>query len=301
MRPLLILAILVAGCGNDVSPDKACADAAAALCAQLEMCGAPLITQQFGDVATCQTRSTITCPSTFMAPSTAATPSHLEKCAKAVPSLTCAQLYTRDTPAACAPEPGKLADGSACGDDAQCANAYCKKPAGQVCGVCSKRAAAGAACALDADCDYNLTCANSSCVAYAAAGATCDAGHPCARPNVCKAGVCAAPAQAGQACTPSTGGGDCDLTAGLFCHPTMRTCVAVMWAGAGQPCGFVNNNVVACSGSGHCQVPNLMVMGTCVAPAADGAACDTTNGPDCLPPAECVGGVCKLPNPASCT
>jgi hypothetical protein len=299
MRQLLVLAILASGCGSDVSPDKACADAAAALCNKLETCAAPLITQQFGDVMTCITRSTITCPATFTAPSTGATPSHLEDCSKSADMVTCAQLFTRDTPAACVPQAGKLPDGSACGDDSQCSNAYCKKPAGQVCGVCSKRAAAGAACALDADCDYKLACANQVCVAYGAAGATCDAGHPCGLPNVCKNGVCAAPGEAGATCTPSADGGDCDKTAGLFCHPTMRTCVTVMFVGAGQACGFVNGNIVACSGSGHCKVAGGL-MGTCLAPAADGAACDTTNGPDCMPPAQCVSSVCKLPNPASC-
>jgi hypothetical protein len=294
-----ILAILVCGCGDSVSVDKACADAAAALCNKLNSCAAPLITAQYGDVMTCQARGVITCPAGLMAPSTAATPAKLDDCAKSADSLNCGQLFTRDTPAACVPAAGKLAAGSACGDDAQCTGAYCKKPAGQVCGVCSTRAAAGAACTLDADCDYKLACANSACVAYGAAGATCDAGHPCGLPDICKGGVCAAPGQAGQACTPSAGGGDCDQTAGLFCHPTMRTCVTVMFVGAGQACGLVNGNVVACSGSGRCKLNGL--MGTCLAPAVDGAACDTTNGPDCMPPAQCVNSVCKLPNPASCT
>jgi hypothetical protein len=28
--------------------------------------------------------------------------------------------------------------------------------------------------------------------------------------------------------------------------------------------------------------------------------CDAKNGPWCLSPAECIGGVCTIPTPASC-
>lgn len=298
-RLLLLLAVVVSGCGNDVSPDKACTDAATALCNKLNACAAPLITVQYGDVATCQARAKIACTPTFMAPSTAATPNKLDDCAKSLDGLTCAQLFTHQTTTACLPAAGKLADGAACGDDPQCTNSYCKKPAGQVCGVCSKRASAGASCTVEADCDYGLTCAGSVCVSFGMAGAPCDAGHPCGLPNVCRNGTCAMPAGAGQSCTPSTGGGDCDQTAGLYCDPIKNTCVMAAYAGAGQPCGYVNGTYTLCSGAGHCKLSG--VTGTCVGPAADGAACDSTNGPTCTSPAECVNGACKLPNPASCT
>jgi hypothetical protein len=38
----------------------------------------------------------------------------------------------------------------------------------------------------------------------------------------------------------------------------------------------------------------------CVAPAADGASCDSVMGPGCLSPALCRNGVCTVPSPASC-
>jgi hypothetical protein len=41
-------------------------------------------------------------------------------------------------------------------------------------------------------------------------------------------------------------------------------------------------------------------MGLCVAPAADGSACNTDSGPDCETPAKCVGGTCQLPGSMSC-
>ena len=302
MRRLgLLLAIAVAGCGSGVSADKACTDLAASLCTQIQNCAAPLISTGYGDVATCQARAKLGCMPTLMAPGTSATPDKLDKCATALSASTCDALYTRDPPTACLPDPGKLADGAACGDDAQCANKYCKKPANAVCGVCAAHATAGGACTVDTDCDVKLACGNNVCVAYGALGGTCDAGHPCAPPNVCKSGTCAMPAEAGQACTPSLSGGDCDETKGLFCNPSSVTagvCAVATFAGPGQPCGLVNGGVVGCSGGARCV--RTGAMGTCLAPAADGAACDSTNGPDCVAPAECVGGVCKLPDPASC-
>lgn len=294
------MCVATAGCGG-VSADKACTDAAATICTDLQNCAAPLITTTYGDVATCQMRAKASCLTNLMAPSTSATPDKLDGCATAANMLACDALFTRDTPEACIPDPGKLADGMACGDDAQCVSTYCKKPANAVCGVCAARAPAGGACTLDADCDFKLACANSACVAYSPLGATCDAGHPCATPNLCKAGLCAAPNEAGQACTPTVDGGDCDRTKGLFCNPSSATagvCAQATFVGPGQPCGLINNTFVGCSAGGICKRTGL--MGTCLAPAADGGACDATNGPGCLAPAECVAGVCKLPNPAGC-
>jgi hypothetical protein len=297
----LLLVTLGAGCGG-VSADKACTDLALSLCTQIQSCAPALISLNYGDVATCQARAKIGCLPSLMAPSTSATPDKLDGCASALTSASCDALFVRDTPKACIPDPGKLANGTACGDDAQCVNAYCKKASGQVCGVCSMRAAAGGACTIADDCDYKLTCASSVCVTPGAVGAVCDGGHPCAAPNVCKGGTCAAPGEAGASCTPSAGGGDCDLPKGLFCNPQSMVCAQLTFAAPGAACGFVGGNVVACSGGARCKTSTASPFsGTCLAPAADGAACDATNGPDCVAPAECVNGACKLPSPASCT
>ena len=297
----LVMALVAAGCGSSVSPDKACTDLAAAFCTEISNCAQPLITLGYGDVATCQARLKLSCLPSLMAPSTSATPDKLDSCATALNGASCDALFTRQTPAACVPDAGKLANGNACGDDAQCMSKYCKKAANQVCGVCGDKSAAGGSCALDADCQDQLKCVNMTCVAYVAVGGACDATHPCAQPNVCKNAVCAVPQEAGQSCTPGSGGdifGDCNQTKGLACSPTARTCAPVMLAGAGQACGFINMAFVGCAAAGHCKLNGI--MGTCLQAAADGAACDTTNGPDCEPPAQCVNGACKLPNPASC-
>jgi hypothetical protein len=160
------------------------------------------------------------------------------------------------------------------------------------------RGPAGAACTVDDDCDFTLACAMSVCVARSAFGASCDAGHPCAVPNLCSSGTCRPPHFLGQDCNPVAN--DCDATEGLYCDATTRVCVQATFAGAGQPCGLVGGGFVGCSGGGRCQIGAAAVMGTCLASAADGAACDSTNGPDCVSPAQCIGAVCKLPNPAGC-
>jgi hypothetical protein len=38
----------------------------------------------------------------------------------------------------------------------------------------------------------------------------------------------------------------------------------------------------------------------CIAPAADGASCDFLDGPECLPPAQCISGKCLVPDPTAC-
>jgi hypothetical protein len=116
-------------------------------------------------------------------------------------------------------------------------------------------------------------------------------------PNICTGGSCVAPAGAGMPCDPVAR--NCDQTQGLYCHPMTRVCTAATFVGAGGSCGLVNNAYVGCSASGHCKI-TAGLMGTCLAAAADGAACDSTAGPDCTPPAQCVAAVCKLPNPAGC-
>src|SRR6185369_8267421 len=85
----LWMALLAAGCGSSVSPDKACTDLAAAFCTEVSNCAAPLITLGYGDVATCQTRLKLSCLPSLMAPSTSATPDKLDSCAMAVDGAMC--------------------------------------------------------------------------------------------------------------------------------------------------------------------------------------------------------------------
>jgi len=56
----------------------------------------------------------------------------------------------------------------------------------------------------------------------------------------------------------------------------------------------VGNSFIVCGAAGLC------VNGKCVAAAADGAACDATNGPPCMADAVCAGSKCVVPDPAAC-
>ena len=77
--------------------------------------------------------------------------------------------------------------------------------------------------------------------------------------------------------------------------------------------GFLTSGLI-CQAGGLCAEPlndagTAANMGTCIAPAADGAACDNdpTKGPPCLAPAKCVptstsgtAGTCTVPDATKC-
>jgi hypothetical protein len=96
----------------------------------------------------------------------------------------------------------------------------------------------------------------------------------------------------------------CDGTMGLWCLDD--TCTSVSYVGDGQPCGYIGGGVSQCSG-GTCYSsagPYFSyagpMTGVCKAFAADGAACDTAQGPGCMTGARCVtsggtAGVCTPP------
>ena len=70
--------------------------------------------------------------------------------------------------------------------------------------------------------------------------------------------------------------------------------------GANVDASKMVTSVTACTKKGACKnIDPMTFKGTCAAAAADGTACGGTNG-DCVPPAVCADGVCKLPNPSSC-
>jgi hypothetical protein len=104
---------------------------------------------------------------------------------------------------------------------------------------------------------------------------------------------------------------------GLVCIPsngTIGTCQKIELLGAGATCGTIGTPETAfaqCSAGGLCmKASSTDKTGTCVEPAADGAACnsDAAIGPPCLAPAKCVvpaggtgtAGTCTFPNPTQC-
>lgn len=286
------------GGGSSVSADQASTDVSKSFCTQFNSC-APLFVQvAYGTESSCETRFKLSVLPTLSANGTGATPAQYESCATDIAKATCDDLLTRNYPASCQTAAGTLADGAACGDDAQCKDKLCRKGAGQTCGACSSLGAAGGACTGDSDCAYGLNCTNSVCSAYAAAGAACDATHTCDPTLTCSNGTCATVAEAGGTCA-GLGQGGCDNLKGLYCTAA-KVCAQAGIANAGQPCGLVSNVYTVCGAAGYCKTATGSTTGTCEAAAADGAACDTVNGPQCTSPAICTSGVCKISDPSTC-
>jgi hypothetical protein len=300
MRNLFLACLVLSTCGGDVTADQGCASFAQAICNKLNSCYQPLIETAYGDMNSCVARQKLNCLNGLKAPGTTATPAKTQSCADTASGVSCADIFAHNTPAACKSDPGKLADGTVCGQDAQCQSTYCKKPNNSdACGVCGQRSAAGGACQKAEDCTFNLACGGGTCTAWVMAGGTCDNTHPCLPPLHCSGGTCATPVQAGGNCTRTAQGDNCDGTKGLFCNgATTGVCQMFQYGNAGQACGVTLNpvNLTVCTASSTC---SAQTNGTCVAPAADGAACGTGNV-GCTPPANCVNGICTIPDYATC-
>jgi hypothetical protein len=309
-----------AGGGSSVAPtaDRACSDAQAARCARLDACTAEHgVAVRYGDPATCEARGKANCLTALAASGTGNTPAAVEACAAATPSESCDDLLMNNPPAACATKAGQAASGTPCAFAAQCQSTYCAVPKGAVCGTCAPVPKAGDSCVATGECGHDLVCpkATEVCVAYGAEKAACDAGTPCAPGLSCVGadaqklikGVCAADgAKAGAPCDAKhlTAAG-CDPNLGLWCDPATNQCAAISFVAHDAPCGALKAGGYAeCTGGATCVIPQGQKEGVCQAPAADGAACDTSAGPGCLQPAKCVvtgngtAGTCKVPDGA---
>jgi hypothetical protein len=285
--------------GGGVTADQATTDVANAYCNRAQECAPAYVTVGFGDVATCATRLKATLTPSLGAAGVTETPAQYEACAQALPNATCADLLGRSMPAPCQPVPGTLADGAACAVDGQCASSHCGLAVNAVCGTCSATSGAGGACNVDDDCQDGMTCQSSVCVTYGAENASCDTTHPC-RPDLgCKSGACTTPSAAGIACQSSA---ECDNLHGVFCDPLTMVCANVSFAAPNAACGLVDQQIVVCTGPGSlCGNETAPTYtGACVPYAADGAACDATNGPLCNGGAVCAQGKCAIPDPAQC-
>lgn len=316
---LLSLALGAAGCGgSSLSANKACTDEVTARCALFMSCSnGALITTRYGDLPTCEARELSACLERLMAAGTTATPTFEEACAVAEPTESCPDFLDGNPTAACIAPLGGMANNAPCIANGQCTSGYCNLGAHSVCGTCGPAATAGTSCA-NASCAHGLVClaSTSLCVALGAMGAACDVNTPCQSDMSCVGsntkkmtmGTCQpAVATVGGACNPAAQTlANCDRTKGLTCDPTAKTCVAINYVAAGQPCRSAEPGVIiGCAAGGGCY-PVGGTMQTCLAAAAEGATCDTVAGPGCLQPAKCVppgtatAGTCQLPNPTVC-
>ena len=306
------------GAGGSSAANQACADVEKARCERGDSCFDGLFTKvKFGDEATCEARGELACLANLAAPHTGATPAGTEACAAAIPAETCVDAEQGNTPAACEPAMGTGANGTACGANAQCQSTYCAVPTASNCGYCAPEPKAGDLCATTAECGHgNLVCvkATAQCVVPVPVGGMCNKDNPCIAGATCFGdtmvvkGSCVADATAaGSKCDPAKKGPDCDHSYGLYCDALSLTCVAATYVAAGGMCGLVDNGIVGCLAGGQCVIPAGAKEGVCVAPAKDGAACDSDIGPPCLGPAKCIpaadggtAGVCTLPDPSTC-
>jgi hypothetical protein len=308
----LVVGVVLSGCngdggadmpgGEEVTPMQACTEFSQSFCGKLFSCLALVVNLAYGDPATCVERQRLTCTPAFGLNGNSTTPQRLRECAQAVAGITCADLANSNVPAACRPVPGQLADGAACGSNAQCRSTYCRaEPGGGGCGRCTARAKAGESCAATS-CEQDLACGRDQRCAptmLVGEGATCGGGALCQYPLTCLQGRCVRLLGAGAEC-----GGPampvCDVYSGLACNLVSRRCEMVHLATPGEPCGLVGNAITLCRGGGSCKVPMGMNMGTCVAPVMDGGMCDPRNNLVCLSPASCTAGTCTVFNPTMC-
>lgn len=325
--PSLIVSLVVAACSGskasspDAGPtaDQACATIAAARCTKLQTCSASDLARRFGDLATCETREALACTAGLAAAMTGNTVTAVEACAAAVDAEACGDFFSKSPPDACRTAMGLEATGAACGFSAQCATGFCAAASDAACGTCAAVPQAGASCASQG-CGQDLVCVASTqlCQAPVAIGGMCSRELPCADGGTCVGanaqqnilGTCTADASAvGATCDGKhKTAPDCSADLGLACDSTTNQCATLPLAAAGQPCGQLGTTVTRCTGGATCAIAAGQMAGTCVAPAADGAACDTAAGPGCLTPARCIAttaggtaGTCQLPGSTTCS
>lgn len=291
--------------GADVAPptvEEACAQFATAFCGRLEAC-APFVGQVlYGDRTMCESRAALGCMLDLEVADSNHTPTDMVACAHDASNASCADLLANDLPTSCQIKPGLRQNGQGCGSSWQCASTHCEKSSSD-CGVCAPRSAAGGSCTVDEGCDLGLVCATQRCVAPGALNAPCGDAAPCRGGLTCSAAnkMCVTPLGVGASCENDKNA--CDFAKGVGCNgfASPARCEMVASAKGGEACGIVNNTLTICivlnSCNGISLIP-LQTMGTCPNPAGDGQQCN--DNVHCLPPANCVGGLCRLPSSGSC-
>lgn len=225
--------------------------------------------------------------------------------------------YERVFPEACrASWYGTLPDGSACGDDDQCASGRCVEaeapnpgPVPYECRRCIPAVRIGERCNTQNPCEAGSRCMarpgspTGKCVKLREVGEECDdATTFCHLYLVCARGRCAAPA-ADRACDPEVG---CSPVPLLHACSAANRCEPFPLAGLGETCAEDRPCV---HGATCTRVPTLIDGGTttelvCTPKLEEGAACDPAAHPLDNP---CKAGFCNNSrkcgriDPAQCT
>jgi hypothetical protein len=308
---------MVVGCGSDLTADEACTRIAQDRCTRLQTCSASDLARRWTDLTTCEQREKLSCQEALAAPKTANTPSITDACAAALATEDCAAFLSAvDPPAACMVQHGTLAVGAACSFAAQCGTGFCAVAPDALCGTCAPQPMPGDSCATQG-CGQTMLCVASTqqCQVPVGSGVACSTALPCDQGLACviatgaTTGTCMPQgATVGAACDARRlTAADCDPAAGLVCDRSSNMCAMQPLAPAGATCGEITTVFTGCTAGATCVRATGSTTGTCIAPAADGAACDSVNGPSCLFPARCVPsmpgvstGTCQLPGSVIC-
>jgi hypothetical protein len=271
---------------------KACYSLAKARCTKLMNCAKATFDLHDGPFMACLSRNTLECRYERGSKETGRTPEAIEKCAKAQGAASCADAIADRLPE-CERAPGTIADGKACTFDAQCTSQLCIRNLNETCGTCEAAPKEGDACKQDRCGDDALACVDAKCTKRQPKGETCASSGGCQGSLVCFNGKCSEPGKAGTKCDPANKTtAACDVTEALYCDKASSTCKAYTIANAGEACGDK-------APGKHCGADATCEDDKCQALLKLGAACQGT-GAMCDHPAECIEGVCKVPDIAKC-
>jgi hypothetical protein len=263
-------------------------------CAHAAECSPTIQAMNFGNVAECVRQSTLNFSWLVSLPGSGFSAEQVHECADALAALSCGDYLSpvANLVGACSPA-GTRSVGQGCTDSSQCASGFCPA-SGFACSKCAPVPSEGAPCAGDSDCAAGMACSTAgACTQVALAGEACGA-RPCDSYHVCSGTCQALPETVGAVCGSNVGVPDCDESAGVTCDSaTSGTCVPIVVLDAGQSCGLSTTAWRTCSTSGAC------ISGTCHAASAASQACDSTLGPYCEWPNQCVNELCVAPPPAS--
>ncbi len=322
----LVAAVACGGTDTTTTGDGSCGSYFDSITAYAQRCGGSAPTGTRSDFVAL-------CNAAIAAPGSNLTTGIISSCASAVSGQAQCTSGISGV-AACKPPPGKLADGSACGDSLQCASGSCKTTSsngnGPSCGTCAKVAKEGEACNVAPDnlsCGPDLKCTKNLCVKDAVIpnGGACSftgpQGYNCTPGTFCNApltpnatGTCAPLPKKGETCTVACdvglacSGGKCidkldvgapctgsECKTGLYCDTTgTKTCTAKKVAKAGESCG---SSQVTCDAGLSCETTGVDQQ-TCIALKKNGEACAPTD--KCADFLVCSGGKCVVDDPALC-
>lgn len=291
--------------------DSACTAQAQNTCAKYQECAPFGYAASYSSMTQCVTRYKQLCLNYFGLPGSTRTTADVQRCAAGLATQTCMDYFdgTSAYQISCR-STGTLNDGTPCGASDQCKSQYCLINNGSTgCGVCSQYQKVGSTCQSAAGvpgCEPGSVCMGSTgsqkCVAQSGLNGSCNTtnGPSCKYPLACRGGICSQPKLLGDACDPTVGG-DCDATKDVYCNSTSRKCEQLYrYVAIGGACGgTASPPYLICAASSRCSVTSG--SGTCMAPAADDAACaDPPSLPSCQAPSICRSGLCRFPMPSLC-